>query len=423
MLSIRRTYFWIFLYMLIIQPIAPYLLKFTDELGVLFMLILVLLDIAVNKNYGRYKGLYLVIGIMAFYAIYSMTMLDFSIPKAIVMDFVIQLKPYVVFFFTLAIAPTFTNSEKQILKGTAIGLSAFVIILGVISFVNMRFSESILGHIAMVGTVSLCCVCTYIYCSVDENGNISRKNILLASMMLLGGLLCTRSKYYGECIFALYLLFIYRPGVLRQIKVKQIILFVAVFIGIIAAAWSKIEFYFITGTGDTFDLDELESIARPALYGGAFLILLDFPLLGSGLASYATYASMPQIFYSNAYHAYDIDKVWGLSPDTAWFICDAFFPEMAQFGLIGVGLFIYFFRYIYNNARLALHTDSKFYYIITLIVIANIFIENTSACTFVQSQGAFQMMVVGMIVSRYMKFDKTQYKEILSKPFVNNNRK
>ena len=56
MLSIRKTYFWIHLYMLFIQVLSPAIFKPADELGVLFMLILIGLDMAVNRDFVRYKA-------------------------------------------------------------------------------------------------------------------------------------------------------------------------------------------------------------------------------------------------------------------------------------------------------------------------------------------------------------------------------
>ena len=78
MLSIRKTYFWIHLYMLFIQVLSPSIFKSADELGVLFMLILICLDMAVNRQVARYKGMFIVAGIISFYALYSLFFLKFN---------------------------------------------------------------------------------------------------------------------------------------------------------------------------------------------------------------------------------------------------------------------------------------------------------------------------------------------------------
>ena len=71
MLSLSRAYFWIFFYMLIAQIMAPTLFKSADELGVLFMAMLIALDLTINRDYKRYLGLFGVVAVMAVYAVYS----------------------------------------------------------------------------------------------------------------------------------------------------------------------------------------------------------------------------------------------------------------------------------------------------------------------------------------------------------------
>ena len=204
MLSIRKVYYWIFVYFLVIQALAPKLVGFTDELGVLFMLILIALDIAVNKNFKRYTSICCVVGIMAFYAVYSVVALKFNTPKAIANDFIIQLKPYIPFFLVYAIAPEFTPSEKETIKKVCVALSVIVLLFGIISFVNMRIVNNLLGHVAYVGIINTLVSSVYLLMSIDKDGKVSKLDLGIATLMLVGGLTCTRSKFYGEFIFAMY---------------------------------------------------------------------------------------------------------------------------------------------------------------------------------------------------------------------------
>ena len=205
MLSIRKAYYWIFIYFLIVQALAPTLVGFSDELGVLFMLILIALDIAINKNFKRYTSIYCVVGIMAFYAVYSVVALNFNTPKAIANDFIIQLKPYIPFFLVYAIAPEFTPSEKETIKKICVVMSVIVVLLGIVSFVNMRIVRNLLGHVAFVGIITTLVSSVYMLMSIDKEGRVSKRDLSIATLMLVGGLTCTRSKFYGEFIFAMYL--------------------------------------------------------------------------------------------------------------------------------------------------------------------------------------------------------------------------
>ena len=412
MLSIRKTYFWIHLYMLFIQILAPAIFKSADELGVLFMLILIGLDMAFNRQIMRYKGMFMVIGILAFYAVYSLSFLHFNTGKAILVDFVIESKPFVPFFISFAIAPRYTHKECQIMKASAL-LIAFVLLL---IFVT-GLTHTILYHVAYLGSTAFICFLTYIFCSIGSDGTIKRRDIILACTILAIGLCCTRSKYFGEAVMALFFLFFYRPGMFRQIKMKQVVIICLVFAAVLAVSWQKINYYFIVGNGDTFDPEVIQSFARPALIGGAFLILCDFPMLGSGLASYATYASSPSVNYSSIYSLYDLDKVFGLSEQMPDFICDMFYASFAQFGIVGIGLFIFFFVWIYQRLRLVLHEENHIMFFTGVLMIAYIMIENVGSTFFSQSGGLYTMMLLGAIIGKYRHCNKEQRKLILQQDY------
>ena len=376
------------------------------------MLILIGLDMAFNRQIMRYKGMFIVIGILAFYAVYSLSFLHFNTGKAILVDFVIESKPFVPFFISFAIAPRYTHKECQIMKASAL-LIAFVLLL---IFVT-GLTHTILYHVAYLGSTAFVCFLTYIFCSIGSDGTIKRRDMILACTILAIGLCCTRSKYFGEAVMALFFLFFYRPGMFRQIKMKQVVIICLVFAAVLAVSWQKINYYFIVGNGDTFDPEVMESFARPALIGGAFLILCDFPMLGSGLASYATYASSPSVNYSSIYSLYDLDKVYGLSEQMGDFICDIFYASFAQFGLVGIGLFIFFFVWIYQRLRLVRHDESHILFFIGILVVVYVMIENVGSTFFSQSGGLYTMMLLGAIIGKYRHCNKEQRKLILQQDY------
>ncbi len=412
MLSIRKIYFWIHLYMLFIQVLSPSIFKSADELGVLFMLILICLDMAVNRQVARYKGMFIVAGIISFYALYSLFFLKFNTGKAILVDFVIESKPFVPFFISFAIAPRYTHKECQIMKASALLLAFMLLLIFVTGLTN-----DLLHHVAYLGSTAFICFLTYIFCSIRSDGTIKRRDIILACTILAIGLCCTRSKYYGEAVIAIFLLFFYRPGMFKQIKMKQVAIICLVFAAVLIVSWQKINYYFIVGNGDTFDPEVMESFARPALIGGAYIILCDFPLLGSGLASYATFASSPDVNYSSIYSLYDLDKVYGLSEQMGDFICDIFYASFAQFGLVGIGLFIFFFVWIYQRLRLVLHDESHILFFIGILVVVYVMIENVGSTFFSQSGGLYTMMLLGAIIGKYRHCNKEQRKLILQQDY------
>ncbi|MGM9804673.1 MAG: hypothetical protein ACI308_10920 [Muribaculaceae bacterium] len=399
--------------MLIIQIVAPVLFKPADELGALFMLILIGLDMAINHRLVRYKGMFIVAGIMGLYALYSLCFLNFNTPTAIIIDFVIEQKPFVPFFISFALAPRYTHKECQILKATSLLIAAIVLMF----FLQAPFSGYLPFHVATFGSIAFMCFLTYIFCSIGNDGTISKRDLSLGLCVLAVGLCCTRAKYFGEAVMAVFLLCFYRPGMFKRIKMKQMAIIVLVLTAVLIVSWEKINFYFIVGNSDTFDPEVIESFARPALIGGAFLILCDFPLLGTGLASYATHASTPFVHYSAVYGIYDLDKVYGLSEQYPNFICDMFYASFAQFGIMGIILFIAFFVWIYQRLRLVLHNESHMMFVVGVLVIAYVMIENIGNTHFSQAGGLYAMMMLGAIIGKYRNCTKEQRALILQQEY------
>ena len=338
MLNIHRAYFYIFFVSVLGLFLAPCLLPSIDELCLFAFLIIALIDMAFNRCWRKYKLMFLLLGVMAFYLVYSIVALHYNILKAQVNDFILQSKPLIAFSVSYAIAPKFTANEKWLLKKTCIFLSflAFFVIAA-----GMDVYQSLIFHIYYGGLVCLGCALVYLLMSYDESNPraYSRRDLMWASVILLLGLICTRSKYYGFAVLAFYMLYVYRPGTVNFKSARNIAIAATAFALVIIVAWKKIAYYYILGNSATFDPDEMMAFARPVLFGGMFLVLGDHLLLGSGLASYATFSSGTGVNYSELYSKYGIDMVWGLSPTMCDFIADTFYPELAQFGLLGIFFF------------------------------------------------------------------------------------
>ena len=416
MLSINKIYGWLFVIALLIQIPSISLLKSLDELLVLFMAGVVFLDVTINGSWAKYKTLWIITGIMVFYAIYSLIFLSYNTANAIAMDFVIQLKPFCYFCISYAIAPRFGAKTKTLLKCICI---INIIIVGLCFCIGATAIKSVFTHVTYLGLVSTLSFLVYLTCSTDDEGKISKKDIIIAIIILTIGLTSTRSKFYGEYVFALYMLFLYSPGIMKRFKFKHSIILITTLVVILWVAWSKIDYYFISGGQEEmlFDEDLMQTFARPVLYTGMWVILMMHPIFGSGLGSFATYASSKSVSYAQTYSAIGIDNVWGLSEDYGAFICDAFYPELAQFGFIGVTLFIYFFIWLTKKISLNLRVTGKGPYLIGMITIAVLLIENIASTTFNQGAGAMCMMILGCVTSKFRRITKEEQHRIMSLPY------
>lgn len=378
------------------------------------MMCLTFLDVVINKQYKKYKLLWILIGIMTFYAIYSLTFVSYNTPKAVCYDFIAQLKPYCYFCVGYAIVPKISEIQKQILKYISI-LNGFVLL---ILFVTGLY-KIIFMHISYVGLVAVSSFLVYLLSAMKTDGSLTIKDMIVAVCVLSVGLLCTRAKFYGIFIISVYLLFIYRPGLLKNITLSQVVIFIVILALVLVASWHKIDYYFISGGEDYnfFDEDKMASFARVALYGGMIMILLLYPIFGSGLASFATNASSTSVNYSQIYYELGLDNVWGLSPNYDSFICDAFYPSLAQFGFVGICLFIWFFVWVYKILSISLYLKGKAYFVVGIIAIVVILIESIAGTTFCQSVGGLCMMILGCLASKYKDITKEQETEINKMPY------
>lgn len=400
----RICVYIIMLGLILIVPSIQYI-SYLDEFGALMFGCVAALDCIVNRNWGKYKLLWIVMAIMAFYAIYSVTMVHFNVAKAVMLDWVITIKPFLPFIVMFAVAPKFTDADKKIIRGICVFNAA---ILSFAFCCGHSVVEAIVFHVTYGGTAIFASMMFYLYCSIDSNGKISRRSIVAAIIFLTFGLLCTRAKYYGSYVLVLYFIFAYRPGMLRQLTPFKILGLLLIGALVLAVSWHKIEYYFLVGNGDSFDPTVVQSFARPVLYVTGFLILFDFFPFGTGLGSFASFAS--EQFYSGVYYYYGIDKVYGLSPSYSSFICDAYYPSLAQFGIVGFILFICFWCYTYNFLRKAIRISGESFrypFIIGALLVCFILIECTSGNTFTQIIGTFVMALYGIICA--------QGKEMVSK--------
>ncbi len=372
--------------------------KFIDELCSFMILGVALTDCVLNGRWSRYRLLWTIMGIITAYALYSLLFLSYNRPIAIAVDWIIQLKPFIPFAVFYAIAPELTAREKRTLSIIA-GINA--VILSVLMVCGHEVIKATIDHVTYAGSACLMCGLVMVWCSLDEAGRPSRAALIFAAVILTIGLGCTRAKYYGIYLISMFFLYIYKPGMLRDMRAGHMCMIAVLLIGVLAVSWHKIDFYFMSGGGEKFDPTVVESFARPVLYVTGGLILIDHFPFGSGLASFATFASEKP--YSSIYYEYGINNVWGLSPHQPFFICDAFYPSLAQFGVTGIVLFGCFWVFIYRHLRRFIRINpeegcSRFG--IGVILVCYIFIESVGSTMFVQSHGMIALIILGMLCGR-----------------------
>lgn len=318
-----------------------------------------------------------------------------NVLSAIITDYIIIIKPFIAFYSVYYMGLNLNEGQKAGVKRIVI-LIAFFFLFG--SIINYElFVWTIPSHASRFATMMSVLAFSYYYCSKRE------KSSLITTLLILAiSLLSFRSKAYG--FFAIALVFsLFFNSEKFKLNIFSIMGIAASLMLVVFVSWEKVSFYFMEGTQSDYIEDYM---ARPALYAGSVKVLQDYPLMGSGLGTYASFAS--DKYYSPIYSKYDLDKVHGLNEGGA-FISDTFFPCLAQYGLIGISFFFYFFYHRYTEVREnKKKTGNVMWFKMSLLFLIFFLIESTSDSTLVQNRGVVMMMLFAM----YIK-DNKESKKIL----------
>ena len=386
-------------------------IKYLDELGSFAFLAIALADCLLNRNFKRYIPLFAMMGVMLFYLVYTLMFKSYNTPQYVLMDFVLEIKPFLPLLVIMSIRPVFSAGEKAAIKTICV-VNAILVLP---TYLLTPFMvEQLVGHLAYCGAAAFISSLLYLFCSMKPDGSIDKQDKLIVMALLACGLPCMKAKFLAEAVLTLFFLWIYKPMMFHGFKPQYMLVGLLLVGVLLAVTWNKISYYFITGNSGTFNPSEVQTYARPVLYATAGLIIADYTLLGSGLASFASFASSAN--YSGLYYEYGIDKVYGLSEAMPDFICDAYYPSLAQFGLIGIILFIVFWRIVYKKLFNLYKQDIarlRYCFITGTLALFGVLIENTTGTVFSQSYG---MVMVSIIAYAYAQ----EYNYISKKQQINN---
>lgn len=386
---INNTFFYYFIFALIFGLLLYGTIGFDgmDEICAFALLILFTYCVFNTDDWYIDKSFIVTLGIFIFYLFYSFY-IGSNTKKAIISDFIIQFKPYLAFFAVYYMKPTFSQNQKSILRVICMFFWFILLGIGCLSLVNPKIIDILMFHVAFFAACVIALSFIYYYC-----GNDTSKDKVLFIIMLAVGLFSTRSKFYGFFVLAIMAM-LFAPHIKNfKINLKTILLAIAVLTGIILVGWQKLELYFAIG-GDIEDV-ETGLLARLTLYMTSIEVLRDFFPFGSGFASFASYSS--GVYYSPLYFKYGIDKVWGMNSTDYSYIADTYYPCLAQFGIIGILLFIYFFFFIFRKAYLLFKkTQEPKNFIISSLIIGYFLIESIADATFTGHRGLFMMMILGL---------------------------
>lgn len=270
------------------------------------------------------KEFFCFIILLIFYVVYSYIN-HLNVPAAIIRDAISIAKPFLCFYSLFYLKYNLTLRQRQFISRLSLILSAFL--WTILPFISVLYTNTTFFY-------PPCVVCAITYLIFSEK---KKRDLIIASIILIPGLFTVRAKFYTEFILFIYLTFFVQNRI--RFSFKQLIALLSLSLIAILVNWEKFSTYFITG---------IESgVARSMLYLKSLSVFKDYFPFGSGFGTFGTDSAGK--YYSPLYYDYDLNNIYGLSPidygTSLNFFSDTFYPVLiAQFGALGILAFIEFWR-------------------------------------------------------------------------------
>jgi len=376
------TWFWIIYFPVCIAFAAAIKFDWSDEILTVLLLVYALFKRRfLVKNQKRNTEISVYIVIMVFYLGYSL-LIRVTTPRGVMLDFLQQLRPYAVFYLTWMMAPQFTTFQKKRIKWVML-LSFFGYLLA------FKFKPSLVTpyggeESAALGQIALCCAMIFYLFSP-----LTRQNRHITILIMLLGLFSGKSKYFGECIVFIALL-VFVKSKINFLSPKTLLKVGALAAVVIFFTWTKFNAYYVEGFQD-----DAEAMARPATYETGMKIMFhDYVPFGSGLGSFGTAAAAKE--YSPLYYKYQLNDIWGLTPENPMFLADAFYPMLAEYGIVGLFFFLWFWKRRLWEAN---KIPNLVYYRIALMCILALALESSADSSYLSGKGMGYFMILALCLN------------------------
>ena len=333
------------------------------------------------KDKGRTTEINIYIGLMIFYLVYSL-LIQVTTFRGIYLDFLQQLRPYAVFYLTWMMAPDFSPKQKKRIKWVMLfSFFGYLILFKIKPSVVTPYGG---GESAALGQIALCCAMVYYLFSKQTKRN---RNIAILIMLL--GLISGKSKYFGECVVFIALV-IFVKSKINFTSISTFLKVAALGCVVIFFTWTKFNAYYVEGFQD-----DAQEMARPLAYEtGMKIMFQDYIPFGSGFGSFGTAAAAKE--YSPLYYKYQLNTIWGLDPSNPMFLADAFYPTLAEFGIVGLFFFLWFWKKRLWECN---KIPNIVYYRMALMAILALALESTADSSYLSGKGMGYFMVLALCLN------------------------
>jgi len=314
------------------------------------------------------------LGILAFYVAYSL-MIKVNVAGAVWLELIQQIRPFSIIFCTWILNPRFTEKQKKWMLG------AMVLTLGSWIIYHPETLASSRAEFPVLGQLAICTGMAW-YLFTEETS----QNKYIALALVLTGMLAPKFKFLGEVVCFIALIFLVKKQL--DFRSPKTAIMVSLLMAIvIVVVWQKFDVYYYSGWTN-------EALARPMTYKTSLQLLWDYFPLGPGMGTFASWGAAE--YYSPLYYEYGLNTIWGLQPHFHVFVADAFYPTLAQYGIVGVILFCIFWK---RRLKAMNETEDMRYYRIALITFFCLVIEQTADTSWLSGKGMGYCMLLGLCMN------------------------
>lgn len=352
-----------------------------------------------NRSVNRrpWREFMVCLSVIAFYTLYSL-MFGVNVAGGVWLDLLQEIRPYSIIFCTWILNPRFTKKQKKWMLGT--------MVLTLFSWIayHPESIESAHAEFPVLGQLAICTGMAWYLLTED-----TKRNRYIALALVLTGMFAPKFKFMGELVCFIAFVFFLKKKLNFQ-SPKTIAYCVLVVVVILAITWTRFDAYYVTG------LDN-EAMARPMSYKTSLQILWDYFPLGPGMGSFACNGAWK--FYSPLYFEYNLTSIWGLSPEMGFFICDAYYPTLAQFGIVGV----FFFCWFWKRRLVAFNqiVDMR-YYRVAMLTFCCLAIEQTADSSWLSGKGMGYCMLIALCLNANRNMIEQRRREEMRKEMMEKRR-
>lgn len=347
-----------------------------DEAMTVLLFVYTLWMYSHNRSINRrpWKEFMVCIGLIAFYTVYSL-FFGANVAGSVWIDLMQEIRPYTIIFCTWILNPRFTKKQKKWMLGTMVLTLFSWILYHPATFESQNAEFPVLGQLAICTGMSW-----YLFTKA------TKRNRNIALLLVFIGMLAPKFKFIGEVVCFIAFVFFIKKRL--NFKSPKTMIYVALVIAIILMlTWTRFDAYYVSGLQN-------EELARPMTYKTSLRILWDYLPFGSGMGSFACNGAWQH--YSPLYFKYNLDGIWGLSPYSGGFICDAYYPTLAQFGIVGVFFFCWFWKR--RLAAFDIIADMR-YYRVAMITFCCLAIEQAADSSWLSGKGMGYCMLIALCLN------------------------